>query len=407
MANCFALMGWSLPVIESVQKSGLPYVVVSFPEFGAYAKEHDIPFVGYKLDEFGSHSNSLELVELLKPFNADVAVPLYEETVEWAGALNSIYRDDPRVLNRAFLFRNKAMMKRKALLGGLKVGLFEEVYDREYVHKFLDRLNEAELQLPGEDDAWFHAKPFAAAGTVGHHFIRSREDIDRKMTVKDFPCLLESHLSGKEFSCEAFIHKGKIRFLNITEYVKLGYSNFIPAGPELEAKRELIHNEVQKMVDIFGIEFGMVHPEWFVSDDGKTINFGEVACRIPGGHILDLCGQAYGFDALLAFVVSHDPNMSEEELDKYFPSKGYMPEKKYGNVMVFPKPGQISRLEIPEELLEEPYYLDNNLVEPLGPQKITERSGFGNHFGTVNFAGEDPERMRELLKHYEDVPFYV
>jgi hypothetical protein len=99
--------------------------------------------------------------------------------------------------------------------------------------------------------------------------------------------------------------------------------------------------------------------------------------------------------------------MSEEELDKYFPSKGYMPEKKYGNVMVFPKPGQISRLEIPEELLEEPYYLDNNLVEPLGPQKITERSGFGNHFGTVNFAGEDPERMRELLKHYEDVPFYV
>jgi hypothetical protein len=51
--------------------------------------------------------------------------------------------------------------------------------------------------------------------------------------------------------------------------------------------------------------------------------------------------------------------------------------------------------------------MDNNLVEPLGPQKITARSGFGNHFGTVNFAGEDPQRMRELLKHYEDVPFYV
>lgn len=25
---------------------------------------------------------------------------LYEETVEWAGALNAIFRDDPRVLNR-------------------------------------------------------------------------------------------------------------------------------------------------------------------------------------------------------------------------------------------------------------------------------------------------------------------
>ena len=214
-------------------------------------------------------------------------------------------------------------------------------------------------------------------------------------------------MQGQEFSCEAFIHKGKIRFLNITEYVKLGYSNFIPAGPELEAKRELIHNEVQKLVDIFGIEYGMIHPEWFVSEDGKQINFGEVACRIPGGHILELCGQAYGFDALLAFVVSHDPNMTEEELDRYFPPRGYKPPKHFGNVMVFPKAAQISRLEIPEELLEEPYYLDNNLTQPLGPQKINAREGFGNHFGTVNFAGEDPARIRELLKHYEDVPFYV
>jgi len=405
MAKCFALMGWSLPVIESVQKAALPYVVVSFPDFENYAKEHNIPFVGFKLDRFGSNTNSIGLAEKLKPYNVDVAVPLYEETVEWAGALNSLYRNDPRVLNRAFLFRNKAIMKRKALLGGLRVGLFEEVYNHQMIHKFLDRLNEAELQLPGEDDAWMHVKPLDAAGTVGHRFIKSREQINEKVQLGDFPCLVESHLTGQEFSCEAFIHRGKIRFLNITEYVKLGYSNFIPAGPILEDKRQAIHDEIQKLVDVFGIEFGMIHPEFFLTPKG--LNFGEVACRIPGGHILELCGQAYDFDALLAFVVSHDPDMSDEELDKYFPPRDYKPEKHFGNVMVFPKPGQITRLEIPEELLEEPYYLDNNLVEPLGPQKITDRSGFGNHFGTVNFAGEDHDRMRQLLKHYEDVPFYV
>ncbi|MCB0584330.1 MAG: hypothetical protein KDD06_03245, partial [Phaeodactylibacter sp.] len=59
MANRFALLGWSLPVIESMQRAELPYVVVSFPDFESYAKEHNIPFVGYRLDEFGSHSNSL------------------------------------------------------------------------------------------------------------------------------------------------------------------------------------------------------------------------------------------------------------------------------------------------------------------------------------------------------------
>lgn len=406
MAKCFALLGWSLPVIESLQKSGLPYVVVSFPDFEPYAKEHDIPFVPYELDKWGDQSNSLHLVELLKPYNADVAVPLFEETVEWAGALNSIYRDDPRVLNRAFLFRNKAMMKRKALLGGLKVGLFEEVHTIEQVHKFLDRLNEAQLQLEGEEDSWFHAKPFAAAGTVGHHFIRSREDIDKKMSLHDFPCMVESHLVGQEFSCEAFIHRGKIRFLNITEYVKLGYSNFIPAGPRLESKRQLIQNEVQKLVDIFGIEYGMVHPEWFLTEDDE-LNFGEVACRIPGGHILELASKAYDFDALLAFVVSHDSSMSDEELDQYFPAKSFEPEQHFGNVMVFPKRGHITKLEIPDELIEEPYFVSHNLVPPVGEQKISDREGFGNHFGTINFAGDDPERMTELLKHYEDVPFYV
>ncbi len=405
MANRFALIGWSLPVIESMQKANKPFVVVSFPDFAPYAKEHNIPFVGYHLDEFGSHSNSLALAELLRPYTVDVAVPLYEETVEWAGALNSLYRNDPRVLNRAFLFRNKAMMKRKALLGGLRVGLFEEVHNYDQVHKFLDRLNEAELQLPGEEDAWFHLKPFASAGTVGHRFIKSREDIDNKVKQADFPCLVESHLSGKEFSCEAFIHNGKVRFLNITEYVHLGYSNFIPAGPELEAKRDLIHKEVQKMVDIFGIEYGMVHPEWFLTEDGQ-LNFGEVACRIPGGHILELASKAYGFDALAAFVLCHDPNLTEKELNDIFPDT-YKTEKYYGNVMVFPQRGQITRLEIPDELAEEPYYLDHNLVEPLGPQKITTREGFGNHFGTVNFAGEDAGKMKELLLHYEDVPFYV
>lgn len=406
MANCFALLGWSLPVIESMQKLNKPYVVVSFPDFESYAQEHDIPFVAYQFDEWSDSSNSLDLAEKLSPFGADVAVPLFEETVEWAGALNSIYRGDPRVLNRAFLFRNKAMMKRKALIGGLKVGFFEEVYNREQVRQFMKRLNEANLQVQGEEDNWVHLKPFASAGTVGHRLLRSMEDIDKKVKDEDFPCLAESHLSGREFSCEAFIHKGKIRFLNITEYVKLGFSNFIPEGHYLESKRELIHKHVQKLVDIFGIEYGMIHPEWFLTEDDE-MNFGEVACRIPGGHILELASKAYDFDALGAFVLCHDPNATEEELDAIFPPKDHKPGTYYGNVMIYPRKGEISKLEIPDELTEEPYFIDHNLVPPLSTQKINSREGFGNHFGTINFKGEDPDRMTELLKHYENVDFYV
>ncbi len=406
MAKCFALMGWSLPVIESMKKTDEKFVVVSFPDFESYAKENDIPFVSYQLDEWSDTSNALDLKKKLDEYECDVAVPLFEETVEWAGALNSIYRDDPRVLNRAFLFRNKAIMKRKALIGGLRVGLFEVVYNRNDLKEFMKRLNEANLQIEGEEDSWVHIKPFASAGTVGHRLLRSMDDIDNKAEDEDFPCLAESHLSGREFSCEGFVHKGKLRWLNITDYVKLGHSNFVPEGDFLHEKREKIWNEVQKMIDIFGIEYGMVHPEWFL-DENDNLNFGETACRIPGGHILELASKAYEFDALAAFVRSHDPSLTEEEFDAMFPPKDHRPETFYGNVMIYPRKEKIEKLEIPEELQEEPYFLDHNLVPPLSTQKISSREGFGNHFGTVNFKGDDPVRMRELLLHYDNVDFYI
>lgn len=400
-------MGWSLPVIESMEKTGKPFVVVSFPDFEPYAKENNIPFVGYQLDEWSDTSNSLDLVEKLKPYGVDVAVPLFEETVEWAGALNSIYRDDPRVLNRAFLFRNKAIMKRKALIGGLRVGLFEEMHNREQLKEFMKRLNEANLQLPGEEDSWVHIKPFASAGTVGHRLLRSVADIDEKCEDSDFPCLAESHLPGQEFSCEAYVHGGKVVFLNITEYVKLGYSNFVPEGNMLASKRPMILQKIQQLVDIFGIEYGMIHPEWFLTEDGD-LNFGEVACRIPGGHILELVGKAYEFDSLAAFVQIHDPSLTEEEVKALFPPEGHKPANHYGNVMIYPHKRQFSKLEIPETLTEEPYFIDHTLIPPMTTQKLSDtRDGFGNHFGTINFKGEDPDRMTELLKHYQTVDFYV
>jgi hypothetical protein len=158
-------------------------------------------------------------------------------------------------------------------------------------------------------------------------------------------------------------------------------------------------------VKTFGIEYGMIHPEFFLTDD-DVLNFGEVACRIPGGHILELASKAYEKDMLLAFVVSHNPNLTDEELDEYFPDKDHF-ENYYGNVMIYPKgKNVINKLELPDQLLEEPYFLDHNLVPPIEGQKISDRSGFGNHFGTVNFKGSDPEKMRNLLHHYQDVEFY-
>ena len=223
-----ALLGWSLQAIEAIDKMNRPYVVVGPPEFELFADTNGIPFVPWQFDQ--SIEKSDELYEKLKDFNTKITVPIYEETVEWAGSLNAKLQNNPRIFNKSLLLRDKGLMKRKAQLAGMPVGVFEEANSKEDINYFLKRVNQALLKLEGDPNEPIHVKPFDKAGTVGHRMIREPQEIDQ-IDDDEFPLLMESHLEGQEFSCEAFIHNGKVRFLNITEYVRLGHTNFVPASP--------------------------------------------------------------------------------------------------------------------------------------------------------------------------------
>ncbi len=181
-----ALIGWSLPAIEACTKLQRPFVVVGPPDFEQYAKKHDIQFVGWDFERLNEGSD--HLYKQLKEFGAEVAVPLYEECVEWAGALNSRFRKEPRIFNRSLLLRDKGMMKRKAQIAGIKVGVFEEARDKEDVKRFLKRVNEALLKIEGDKNDPIHVKPLDKAGSVGHRAIETPEDID-SLTEAEFPLI--------------------------------------------------------------------------------------------------------------------------------------------------------------------------------------------------------------------------
>ncbi|MFD1020633.1 ATP-grasp domain-containing protein [Thalassobacillus hwangdonensis] len=395
-----ALIGWSLQAIEAADKLNRPFVVVGPPEFESYAAKHEISFVGWEFDRLNERSD--HLYQQLKEMDVELAVPLYEECVEWAGALNARFREEPRLFNRSLLLRDKGMMKRKAQIAGIKVGIFEEARDKVDVEHFLKRVNEALFN--SDEDVYdpIHVKPLDKAGSVGHLAIRAVDEIEQ-LEDRDFPLLMESHLDGQEFSCEAFIHDGKIQFLNITEYIRLGYSNFVPASPSLEEKRPLIHKAIEQLIDAFEIKYGVIHPEYFIMPDG-TLHFGEVASRVPGGHIFDLIERAYGFSAYEAQILCSDPNTPQEELDAFFPQSTEV-EGYAGCFMVHPNVDYVKELEIPEELEEHPYFEKHDLFTP--PQgKVAERVGFGNHYGTIFFYGRDSEEIRDLLKMYENYDFF-
>ena len=397
-----ALLGWSLSAIDAMEKFDRRYLVVAPSWAKDYAEANDIPFLAWDFERL--NEKSFEIAQTLKDMGIDVAVPLFEETVEWAGAINSVLLNNPRLLGQSMLLRDKSLMKRRAQLGGIRVGIFEEAHDRADVVRFLRRVNQTLLKLDGDTNDPIHFKAFDLAGCMGHRIIRTADDVDA-IPDEDFPALMESHLDGWEFAVEAWIHDGKIRFLNISEYVRLGYSVFVPASPELEKLRDKVEEEIKKLIKAFDIKFGVLHPEYFIAPDG-TMYFGEVAYRPPGFKVFELLERVYGFNAYQGMVMMFDPKTTEEEIEAFFPEPVKDANGYAGVFGVYPRNRVISKLSIPEETENHPYFEWHELQEPM-ENKVAKRSAFGNHWGLVYFHGEDADTLRDLLKAQEELDFYV
>ena len=397
-----ALLGWSLNAIDALEKFDRRFVVVAPNWAEDYAREHDIPYIRWDFERL--NDRSMEIAEQLRDEGVDVAVPLFEETVEWAGAINSVLMENPRLYGQSVLFRDKALMKRRAQLGGIRVGIFEEAHDRDDVIRFLKRVTQTLLKLDGDPNDPIHLKAFDKAGCLGHRVIRTPDEVDT-IPDEEFPVLMESHLDGWEFAVEAWIHDGEICFLNISEYVTLGYSVFVPASPELEAWRPRIREEIEKLIKTFDLKSGFIHPEYFVTSDG-TMYFGEVAFRPPGFKVFELLERVYGFNAYQGMVLVFDPKATAEEIKAFFPREVVDADGHAGCFGVYPRRRVVSRLEIPEETQDDPYFDFHELTPPV-EETVTKRTAFGTHWGLVYFHGDDPYRMRELLKHQEDLDFYV
>lgn len=398
-----ALLGWAPNAVEAAEKFDRRYVVVAPDWAQEYCENHKIPYVPWNFERL--NDRSMEIAQTLKDMGVDVAIPLFEETVEWAGAINSVLLDNPRLLGHSMLMRDKSLMKRRAQLGGIRVGIFEEAHDREDVIRFLKRVNQTLLKLDGDPNDPIHFKAFDKAGCLGHRVIRTPDDVDG-IPDDEFPALMESHLDGWEFAVEAWVHNGKICFLNISEYVTLGYSVHVPATPELEKYRPQITEQINKLIKTFDIDFGMIHPEYFVTSDGEMY-FGEVAYRPPGFKVFELLERVYpGFNAYQATFMVFDPKTTEQEIKDYFPKEVTDATGYAGCFGVYPRRRVVSQLEIPQETEDHPYFESHELTAPM-EEIVTKRTAFGTHWGLVYFVGEDPHALHDLLKRQEELDYYV
>ena len=100
-----AILGWSLNAIEALDRFNRRYVVVAPDWAEKYCRDNDIPYLSWDFERL--NDRSMEIAENLQKAGVDVAIPLYEETVEWAGAINSVLMDNPRLFGQAMLLRDK------------------------------------------------------------------------------------------------------------------------------------------------------------------------------------------------------------------------------------------------------------------------------------------------------------
>ena len=134
--------------------------------------------------------------------------------------------------------------------------------------------------------------------------------------------------------------------------------------------------------------------------------FGEVAYRPPGFKVFELLERVYGFNAYQASMLVFDPKSTKEEVAAFFPKEIVDADGFAGCFGVYPRRRVVSRLEIPEETEDHPYFESHELTSPV-EETVTKRTAFGTHWGLIYFKGEDAHTIRDLLKRQEDLDFYV
>jgi biotin carboxylase len=113
--------------------------------------------------------------------------------------------------------------------------------------------------------------------------------------------LIEEYLDGKEYSVEMITIDGNSKCIGITEkFVKgdpyfVEYMHIFPAVVDEETSKKII-NEVNKVLEIVGINYGVTHTEVKLTKEGPAII--EVNPRLAGGMIPEIIQHATGRNIL-------------------------------------------------------------------------------------------------------------
>lgn len=235
-------------------------------------------------------------------------VPAVEYAVPFAARLAERLELPGASFGAASLLRDKHQLRQVARAAGIANPVSRPVSSPEEVRAFMLETNAPAI-----------LKPANRQGSVGVRVLRSVGEVDQawaECIVQDegvmvpdrgFPLqmLVEELVQGREYSVEALVQSGRIKFVNVTAKFLRPGPYPVEAGHQVPAdiplnRRERLIGQTARLISATGYRTGLIHCEWIVRAGQPHLV--ECAGRMAGDGIMDLIGWAWGFDPYRSYV---------------------------------------------------------------------------------------------------------
>ncbi|WP_405406164.1 ATP-grasp domain-containing protein [Streptomyces sp. NBC_01104] len=234
-----------------------------------------------------------------RPPRLKAVIPALEYGVVAAAALADAWGAPGAGTEAARLLRDKALLREASQRLGIDQPAWEVVEGPDGVDLFRGRFGGRCVVKPanrqaslgvrlldrGSDSAALWAETAAADETR----MRARYALPPKY-------LVEQRLDGPEFSVEALVQEGEVRFANVTAKsvqhtaVPVEMGHVVPA--ELPSRTaESLLSATRRLMKATGFRTGVVHAEWILHEDRPHLV--ECAGRLPGDSIDQLINLSY------------------------------------------------------------------------------------------------------------------
>ena len=222
----------------------------------------------------------------------DRIVPLDDFDLETAAALREHMRIPGMGETTTRYFRDKLAMRARAKFAKLPVPEFVRLLNDGEIHEFTRAI----------PSPWM-LKPRSQAGAIGLKKITSEHELWKSLEAlgddRSF-YLLERYLPGQVYHVDTIVFHGELLFSSVSKYGTPPMDVTHQGGvftsrtlPDEDPKTMELCDLNWRVLQAFGLVWGVSHSEFIVAQDGSTY-FLETSARVGGANIAELIEAATG-----------------------------------------------------------------------------------------------------------------